>query len=117
MDHIWHWGGGECYFDVTEKVCIERITRALEDMKSNSDGFDEAVRTAGDGAARHCEMIGAFFATVLGEEAAHEICGVGAGAEACSAAYVDFILFVRDEVESLARIRSSLEEKLEEISK
>ena len=108
MDHIWHWGGGEYYFDITEKVCIERITRALEDMKSNSDGFDEAVRTAGDGA---------FFATVLGEEAAHEICGVGAGAEACSAAYVDFILFVRDEVESLARIRSSLEEKLEEISK
>ena len=117
MDHIWHFGGGEYYFDITERDCIERITRALEDLKSTSDSFDESENTASDGAARHCEIIGAFFETVFGESASRAICPVGSGAEACSAAYVDFILFVRDEVESLARIRSSLEEKLSEMDK
>ena len=112
MDHIWHWGDGEYYFDISEKVCIERITRALDEMKTVSDGFDEAARTAGDVAALHCGMLRAFFATVLGEDASREICGIGAGAEACSAAYVDFILFVRNEVDSLSKIRASLEEKL-----
>ena len=117
MDHIWRFGGGEYYFDITERDCIERITRALEDLKSNSDSFDESAMSASEGAARHCEIIGAFFETVFGESASREICPVGFGAEACSAAYVDFILFVRDEVESLSRIRSSLEEKPWEMDK
>lgn len=116
MDHIWQRGDEGYYFDITEKVCIERITRALEELKSSSDAFDDAVQTVSDASSRHCDMIRAFFSTVLGEEAACEICGAGAGAETCSAAYVDFILFVKDEVDSLARIRSALEEKLEEIS-
>ena len=115
MNHIWRYGGGEYYFDITEKVCIERITRALEELKSSSDSFD-CGESAGDASSMHCNVIRAFFSTVLGEEAVREICGAGAGAEACSAAYVDFILFVKDGVDSLARIRASLEEKLEEIS-
>lgn len=114
MDHIWKYGGGEYYFDISEKVCIERITRALEEMKASSDDAENSG--AASAASRHCEMIGSFFSTVLGEEAAREICGTDSGAEECSAAYVSFILFVRDEVEALARIRAALEEKLSEAS-
>jgi len=113
MDHIWHWGGGEYYFDISEKDCLLRITTALEKMKSASDELDDSKTGAADVAALHCGMIAVFFRTVLGD-AAHEICTDSA--EDCSAAYVDFILFVRDEVEALAKIRGALEEKLEKIS-
>ena len=114
MDHIWHYGGAEYYFDISEKICLSRITRALREMKDTADSPDCSAGDAAGEAERHCGAILAFFSTVLGEDASREICGTGA--EECSAAYVDFILFVRDEVESLAKIRSVLEGKLSEIS-
>lgn len=115
MDHIWKHGGGEHYFDISERSCLERITRALHDMKERSDEIEEEAESVSGAASRHCEMIANFFDTVLGDGKAADILGETAGAEECSAAYVSFILFVRDEVDSLARLRAALEAKLEEI--
>jgi hypothetical protein len=109
MKRIWNYRGADYRFDVSEKSCIKRITEALAVL---SDGTLDAEYDAAQLSVRHCEMISDFFDTVFGCGKGREICGDVMSAEAYSAAYADFVMFVRREVADFCEISRRMEDAL-----
>ena len=111
MTRTWKYGDKEYYFDISERTCIEKITKALFDLKEDSDEVWN-IADAADEVSAHCEMIEHFFDTVLGDDVVSTLFGEGGGAEACSAAYADFIMFLKAEVDSFSEISSKMDRAL-----
>lgn len=110
MKRIWSFGGKDYRFDVSESSCIEKITKALSVLSDNvtDDEQGDAARMS----ARHCKMISRFFDTVFGDGKGCEICGEVMSAEVYSAAYADFIMFVRREAAEFCEISRRMEDAL-----
>ena len=104
MMRTWHYGGGEYPFDISEAGCIQRLAEALAPMKTESteDGAAEHIET-------HCCIIAEFFDTIFGEGSGERICGSIMSAGAYSEAYLDFIAYIREQTESLIRMRAETE--------
>lgn len=103
MMSVWRYGGGEYPFDISEAGCMQRLTEALASIKENSE------KSAADNMEAHCCMIAEFFDILFGEGAGVCICGSEMSAKAYSAAYLDFIAYLRAQIDSLSRLRTETE--------
>lgn len=105
MMNAWHYSGGEYPFDISEAGCIQRLTEALASMKEKPEG------DAADQVESHCCMIAEFFDTLFGEGAGECICGRVMSGQAYSEAYLNFIAYIREQIDSLTRLRAETEER------
>ncbi len=106
MNKIWNYGGNDYRFDISERECMEKINSALGSLREDvcmAEGESTAALIEG-----HCRMIASFFDTVFGEGSGRAICGDTESAEAYSAAYLDFIMFVSAEVNSFAAMSEKM---------
>lgn len=110
MKNTWMYHDKQYWFDVSEVGCMERITRALELLRAQTDKDTKKVPPY-TALAAHCEIIQAFFTTVFGETAAAEICGNLQSGEKYTTAFLSFILFVREQAAEIERMIASAEER------
>lgn len=82
---------------------MQRLTEALSSIKENPE------KNAADNMEAHCCMIAEFFDTLFGEGAGVCICGNVMSAKAYSTAYLEFIAYIREQIDSLSRLRAETE--------
>lgn len=112
MEHIWKHNGCELSFDISDSGCMKRLGDALEPLRAGyAEMESEKIRTH-EQIDRVCMLIGRFFGTVFGEDCVSLICGERNSLEAYTGAYVDFILFVNDQLEALAKFRAEIEKRV-----
>lgn len=114
MAHIWKYRGCEFAFDISDSRCMKRMNDALEPLKNGYDAIEGDECRTYEAIERVCGMIGGFFAALFGEEYVKPICGDGMSFESYTDAYVDFIIFVNDQLEALSRFRENVENRLTE---
>lgn len=114
MERIWKYRGCEFAFDISDSACMKRMNDALEPMKNGYDAIECEACCTYETIERVCGMIGTFFAAVFGEDCVKAICGNGMSLEDYTGAYVDFIFFVNDQLEALAKFRREVEDRLSE---
>lgn len=105
MMRTWNYGGDEYPFDISEAGCIQRLAEALASMKEKPEG------DAAEHMETHCCMIAEFFDTIFGEGSGERICGSVMSAGTYSEAYLDFIAYIREQIDSLTRLRAETEER------
>lgn len=112
MEHIWNYGGGNYPFDISESESMARMCEGLNTLR------DELGRLGGDNASENlrgqCGIIRRFFDTVLGEGTGEAVCGTAYSADAHTTAYMEFILFVSDQVNAFREKAAAVEEKYRE---
>lgn len=110
MEHNWNVSGRDYYFDVSDSECMKKLNRALT-ILCGECGDGEAITEVGGTIEHHCSMIGDFFDNIFGIGAGVEICGQRHSAEQYTLRYVDFIVFVNQQVEAFSKLCRSIEEK------
>ncbi|MBE6598953.1 MAG: hypothetical protein E7638_05875 [Ruminococcaceae bacterium] len=103
MMGTWQYGGAAYPFSVTDSGSMQRLKEALAVLKSCELEDDE------DQAEAYCRMIVAFFDSVFGSNVGLDI--TGGDEDGCSAAYLSFVEYVRDQLSGLARLRKEAEEE------
>ena len=96
MNHTWIWDGREYPFDISESECMERMCRALAVLREAVGGLGE--KGISETIREQCRIIRGFFDAVLGDGTGVEICGEAYSADAHTTAYVEFILFVNEQI-------------------
>ncbi|MGN1346533.1 MAG: DUF6673 family protein [Eubacteriales bacterium] len=109
MDHVWNYGGAEYLFDVSESENMGRMCRGLEALRGDIGGL--AGETAEDALREQCCIIRRFFDAVLGDGTGVKVCGEAYSADAHTTAYVEFILFVNEQVNRFRTKMEAVEEK------
>lgn len=112
--HAWSHGGIEYYFDISDSGCMKRMNDALEVLRENYAEAEGSEKQTHEEIDRVCGMISKFFGTVFGEDRIKSICGEKNSLEAYMGAYVDFIMFVNEQLEALAKFREDVEKRVTE---
>ncbi len=103
MTAVWTWHDEALSFDICDGGCIAKLTDALGVLN------DAEEQDAENGKQAYCRMVSRFFDTLFGVGAGARICGEDE--DRCSAAFLSFARFVRDQLEELRQIREEAEEK------
>ena len=109
MDQNWSYGGEEYPFDISDAECLERIGKIFAILK-NDDNTDGGL-TPAEKAIEVCESIRSFFSALFGDEKSLEICGQKQSAARCTEAYLDFIEFLKVQIDEFSRLRQAVEER------
>lgn len=113
MERNWKYCGREYPFDISDSDCVRRMNNALAALREDYAEIEEKSDTV-QAIDNQCEMIGEFFGTVFGDAQAKAICGERNSLEAYTTAYVEFIMFVNDQLEELAKFREAIEKRITE---
>ncbi len=107
MEHTWNYGGRSYPFDISESGNMARMCEGLNNLRGElgTSGGD----SAGDNLREQCLIIRRFFDTVLGEGAGEAVCGAAYSAEVHTTAYMEFILFVNDQVNAFREKAAAVE--------
>lgn len=111
MKTTWFYNERTYPFDISEVTCMERVTRALEALRTVTAGQPGKEAPPYVALAEHCESIMAFFTTVFGKDAAAEICGGLKSGEKYTAAFFSFIFFVREQAAEIQHMIDAAGEK------
>ena len=108
MEHTWNYGGREYPFDISESESMARMCEGLNTLRG------EIGMLGGDSASENlrgqCLIIRRFFDTVLGEGMGEAVCGTAYSADVHTSAYMEFILFVSDQVNAFREKAAAVEE-------
>ncbi len=109
MEHTWNYSGQKYPFDISECDSMARMCEGLNALRSELGtlGGD----SASDNLRAQCLIIRRFFDTVLGAGTGEAVCGAAYSADAHTTAYMDFILFVSDQVNAFRKKAAAVEEK------
>jgi len=97
MKHTWVWNGKEYPFDISESECMARMCGGLNTLREDIGMLGDGI-SASDTLRGQCRIIRRFFDTVLGEGTGEAVCGAAYSADAHTTAYMEFILFVNEQV-------------------
>ncbi len=109
MEHTWNYGGQKYPFDISESESMARMCEGLNTLRAEIGvlGGD----SASDNLRGQCLIIRRFFDTVLGEGTGEAVCGEAYSADAHTTAYMEFILFVNEQVSAFREKVAAVEEK------
>ena len=97
MEHTWIRDGKEYPFDISESECMARMCGGLNTLREDIGMLGDGI-SASDTLRGQCRIIRRFFDTVLGEGTGEAVCGAAYSADAHTTAYMEFILFVNEQV-------------------
>lgn len=113
-NHTWSRNGAKHYFDISDSECMKRINLALEELRENYEATAGSEKNTPEEIERVCGMIGEFFKAVFGEDEVAVICGDRNSFEAYMGAYIDFIMFVNEQLEALKKFREDVDKRVTE---
>ena len=110
MNKIWRFEEKEMPFDISETGCMTRLIEALNGLRINLNAFQDSQPADGM-LSSHCGILQEFFDDVFGDGSGERICGKLLSAEVYSRAYIQFLDFIKEQLDEMGCMRQAAEER------
>lgn len=111
MEHTWNYGGQAYPFDISESDSMARMSAGLSELREAIGALGGNGGSASEVLRDQCLIIRRFFDTVLGDGIGEAVCGAAYSADAHTTAYMEFILFVNEQVSAFREKAAAVEAK------